>query len=189
MVSFCDIPLGMCAEHKAAYGDFMVGLSKDWGKQAKVTPLLYIHDGSPIAEHVAKHGRALLSGQLTRDALGELLPLVPYMKPVNGFFPGKKFIRRTTECKDFDEEMEWRYVPNDLLQTIYPEDIFEDAAFDRKAKQNETTRNSRLTFPAEAVELIVVRTPEDRTQLSIRFPNFESKIKTWDEIEFFPEPE
>jgi hypothetical protein len=187
MVSFCDIPLGMAAEHKAAYGDFMVGLNKDWGKQAKVTPLLYIYDGSPIAEHVAKYGRALLAGQLTPDKLGDLLPLVPYMKPVTGFFPGKKYTHHTTECKDFDEEMEWRYVPHELLHTIYTEDIFEDDAFKRKQQRNETSLNRRLTFSADDVELIVVRTEEDRTELARRFPDFAGKIKVWGEIEFFPE--
>ena len=42
MVCFCDIPLSRVDEHVNFYGEFGIGLTKEWAKSNKLTPILYV---------------------------------------------------------------------------------------------------------------------------------------------------
>jgi len=44
MVCFCDIPIQLSVQHQKAYGSYVIGVSKDWGKKVGLTPLLYIYE-------------------------------------------------------------------------------------------------------------------------------------------------
>lgn len=44
MVSFCDIPLTRTSGFKQRYGEFAIGLSKDWAIRNKINPILYVND-------------------------------------------------------------------------------------------------------------------------------------------------
>lgn len=46
MVSFCDIPLTRADSHRANYGKFAIGLTKSWGYENDLNPLLYIKSES-----------------------------------------------------------------------------------------------------------------------------------------------
>lgn len=44
MVSFCDIPLTRTSEFTKRYGDFAIGLSKEWAIMNHINPILYVND-------------------------------------------------------------------------------------------------------------------------------------------------
>lgn len=44
MVSFCDIPLTRTSEFKQRYGDYAVGLNKEWAIRNKINPILYVNN-------------------------------------------------------------------------------------------------------------------------------------------------
>lgn len=46
-ICFCDLPLSMVSEHKKRYGNYCIGLSKEWGTKNGVTPIRYVHEDSP----------------------------------------------------------------------------------------------------------------------------------------------
>lgn len=48
MVCFCDIPLSQINNHRKIYGDYGIGLSKDWIEQNNISPVLYAHKNSEI---------------------------------------------------------------------------------------------------------------------------------------------
>lgn len=50
-VCFCDIPLELCREHQEQYGNYVIGLSKEWGIMNGITPIRYIHYYSPDINH------------------------------------------------------------------------------------------------------------------------------------------
>ena len=42
MVCFCDIPLSRVNEHVSFYGEYGLGLTKDWAVRNGITPVQYI---------------------------------------------------------------------------------------------------------------------------------------------------
>ena len=44
MISFCDIPLTRTKLFKARYGDYAIGLSKEWALRNQINPILYVKD-------------------------------------------------------------------------------------------------------------------------------------------------
>src|SRR5260370_37777432 len=54
MVCFCDLPLSLIGRHLREYGQFGIGLTKDWGMKHGVTPVFYTHRESPHALLLAK---------------------------------------------------------------------------------------------------------------------------------------
>lgn len=118
MVCFCDIPLSQISEHLATYGDFGIGLSKDWGMKKGVSPVLYAYPGSSTAGALNAAGTRLAElrkeseqalKELGEETLVKLYPLLAHVKP----YAGKIF--RDDEWGDevrFYNEREWRYVPS-----------------------------------------------------------------------------
>jgi hypothetical protein len=49
MVCFCDIPLSLVSDHTKTYGKFGIGLSKEWGINNKISPVIYTNENSIIA--------------------------------------------------------------------------------------------------------------------------------------------
>jgi hypothetical protein len=52
MVCFCDIPLSQIKRHTKTYGKFAIGLSKAWGKNHRINPVIYTYPDSAIAENL-----------------------------------------------------------------------------------------------------------------------------------------
>lgn len=46
-VCFCDLPISASLEHRSQYGQYMIGMKKEWGMAHEVTPVRYIHRNSP----------------------------------------------------------------------------------------------------------------------------------------------
>ena len=46
MISLCDLPLSEFASNNWTYGDFAIGLSRDWGIRNGVNPVCYCHKNS-----------------------------------------------------------------------------------------------------------------------------------------------
>ena len=49
MACFCDIPLSRIKEHTMKYGNYSIGLSKDWGMKNGLSPVIYAHEKSETA--------------------------------------------------------------------------------------------------------------------------------------------
>ena len=47
---FCDIPLSRISEHTDFYGNFGVGLTKDWGLRNGLEPVAYCTNGGKFQE-------------------------------------------------------------------------------------------------------------------------------------------
>jgi hypothetical protein len=56
MISFCDLPLSLAKDQFSKYGNYAIGLSKEWGVANKLNPVIYIEQNSGIA-HDLKNTR------------------------------------------------------------------------------------------------------------------------------------
>ncbi len=46
-VCFCDLPLDRTDDHKNQYGQYCIGMSKEWAMKNGITPVRYIHKNFP----------------------------------------------------------------------------------------------------------------------------------------------
>lgn len=59
MVCFCDIPLSQVKRHTNTYGKYAIGLTKQWGMENKINPVIYTYPNSTTANLLGE-----ISGQL-----------------------------------------------------------------------------------------------------------------------------
>jgi len=107
MVSLCDIPLTAALPHMKSYGQYGIGLSKEWARKIRLNPVLYLSQNSYLSsslysvfDRVGRHGNAKSTDSRFRD-------IFRYLKNERGPHPkhsGKTYL--------FLNEREWRYVPD-----------------------------------------------------------------------------
>jgi hypothetical protein len=116
MVCFCDIPLTQTKDHMSKYGDYGIGLSKDWGMRNKISPILYAHKNSEIMYTIEQVALEVLSLKCDKGVVCGIKDIVEsainwtnyLIKPYEG-----KMWRRVNYVENihFYDEREWRYVP------------------------------------------------------------------------------
>jgi len=47
VICFCDIPFNLISDHINQYGEYCIGLTKDWGMFNGITPIRYVHYYTP----------------------------------------------------------------------------------------------------------------------------------------------
>jgi hypothetical protein len=107
MICFCDLPLSLIRKHLAEYGNFGIGLSKKWGIENGVTPVLYVHEQSQMFK--AFSNRLLASiYESDKAAHNDWGLLAAYFK----HFRGSAWREGKTQSDiHFYDEREWRSVP------------------------------------------------------------------------------
>ncbi|MFZ1547558.1 MAG: abortive infection system antitoxin AbiGi family protein [Candidatus Nitrotoga sp.] len=92
MTCFCDIPISRISEHTAFYGDYGIGMTKEWGRRNSLHPLLYAVPGAVISESIstlvgiteAKPRDSKKVEDLKYEASSLVFELIPYVKPIVG---------------------------------------------------------------------------------------------------------
>ena len=163
MTCFCDIPLSQTQAHMFMYGNYALGLTKEWGMRNGVSPVLYGIAPSPITDglyRVMKRGLGL-RGPLTRDdkvdekLWKDIFRVSCYVKPYEG-----PFVRNGTVHPNvrFYNEREWRWVP-DLSGTCFEFGIDESQCDDPHsltAANDQLWEAARLSFEPSDIRYIVV---------------------------------
>ena len=107
MVCFCDLPLSNVTEHLNFYGNYGIGMTKEWGLKNGLNPIMYISRESYlnvcISSLIQRAGM-----KLSNEAIVEISDFFGFIKPVKGIMlRGSKEIE-----KSFYDEREWRFVPD-----------------------------------------------------------------------------
>lgn len=108
MVCFCDIPLTRIGEHVEFYGEYGIGLTKQWGVANGLCPVIYLTQSAPVSEVLSR----LVNNHKTFDCYYEtsgvdINSIISYIKPVEGNI----LVDKIPTLKEFYQENEWRYVP------------------------------------------------------------------------------
>jgi len=170
MICFCDIPLSMTYAHMTNYGNYGIGMSKEWAKRNRLNPVLYLHKGSQTTKlfdnalksihedvnGVRKQGAEIHSLTDLRDMLFKLFT---YTKS----FDGEINVAGKVEYRKFYDEREWRYVPDistyDGKQIMLLENQFAEPLL---SQENEKLKKSKLKFEPDDINYIIIKDESER---------------------------
>lgn len=211
MICWCDIPLKRIKSHTSRYGDYGIGISKEWAIRNRINPIIYVIEGTDIAKSFSKIKDLHIE-------LGELMDSDNNLKKkilhiTGGLFSASNYLTQyikpysyqggstKQEKRKFYDEKEWRYVPDPIhpLENllIFPAMFNNDENGLEKAitKANEYIKNRALFFEPDDVQIIITKKQEEKIEIieclrnTCKSKGFEEeleslidKVKTIDEI-------
>lgn len=152
MVCFCDIPLSRISEHTAFYGEYGIGLTKEWGLKNKLCPVIYTPPDSTVTKLVDYVAALKFDGLPDPEELKDVnfemfYRMMSLIKPLNG----NMLIGGSPVEKDFYQESEWRHVPKS--RGI----IFEHEFTEKRDEKNCDMEHHKLTIAPEDIKYIFVK--------------------------------
>jgi len=166
MVSFCDIPLSQIEKHMKIYGNYAIGLSKEWGIENKLNPVFYYNPNSLVDKWMESSFSQILRNGYTRGGVTkeELLIIKGYLtysyfsKPYKGSNWNKEKGEFKRTKRILYNEREWRYVPEESSDE-YINFIFKDVYLNKESfqKQNQRLLKRKLFFNPDNVKYLIVK--------------------------------
>jgi hypothetical protein len=165
MVCFCDIPLSLLMNHINTYGQYGLGMTKEWGLRKGLNPVIYFNKNSHLATKFSELTNSLLwkrtlAGQAVNEIMG-------YIKPYEGtLYRNGRDVKKNVR---FYDEHEWRYVPdistlNDKgIETFLQRHMYLNQEALREANDKLGMEATRLSFSAEDIKYIII---EDEDQIN-----------------------
>lgn len=184
MISFCDIPLSQIKNHISSYGEYGIGMSKEWAISHKLNPVLYFQRNSSLSDSYKRaFHKLVVEGKTESDEFADgekaLTDILRYIKNYEGDL---KRMGKTHRNYRFSDEREWRYVPpySDDIDMILLESATENDA-SIKTLGNEQISNYRLKFGPDDIRYIIVKDDNDIEEFiehlhSVKGSNFERRI-------------
>ena len=185
MVCFCDIPLSKVSKHNEMYGNYAIGLSKEWAIKNKINPVIYTYTNSALTDNTFELFYKIFNKE-DKDLLECFNSIFQYIKPYSGPFKkgGKVF-----ENVKFYDEREWRYVPK-LFEDISSwlrktdEKSLEESIINVNEVMLETFyEKAKLKFDANDIKYLIVKNADDIHEIIKFFKNLKSNKYSMTEIE------
>lgn len=180
MVSFCDIPLSKIKHHINKYGNYGIGLSKEWGQEHGLNPVLYVDKNSTVGSNYYSVFDELFIGKKIAD-LSEtelkLLDVVRYMKNYEA-----DLITPKINFKDyrFADEKEWRYVPHRKeAQMIVKNEVYRT----HKNKINANVEKLRLGFEPKDIKYVIIDNDTEISEFIDCLRKAKGKSYSYDDVD------
>lgn len=163
MVSVCDFPLSEFGEYIQRYGNYSIGLSREWGIKQGFTPVWYCEENSPALEMQMEHFHELL--KLVNDDTVEnseyerFIYLISYIKNYERELPKKLY----TVYRFYDER-EFRTVPRPKILKSNGIELFltENEYKIYKARTgNSLIKSMIIPFEWEEIRFIIVENDDN----------------------------
>ena len=170
MVSFCDIPLSLVHRHMKEYGNYGIGMSKDWAERNRLNPIIYLRRGSEttkilkdILNGIANHAREIrkvgVEIRTIAECLEMLTKLLTFTKPFD-------CLAEDGEIVKYYDEREWRYVPDpssyDGSQIMLLEEQFIEPLL---SEENEKLKSAKLGFDPSDINYVIIKEESERLDL------------------------
>ncbi|PQJ63627.1 hypothetical protein BTO10_02075 [Vibrio chagasii] len=161
MVSFCDIPMSQVKEHISKYGNYGIGLTKEWAERKGLNPVLYLEKQSTVSKSMYLLISSILSNAGEPDEWTNnetyVADVIRFMKNYEDDLARKN--HPLVKNYRFSDEREWRFCPSHkdckdmILSNEYMEAHFDDA--------NSELRLLNLEFEAKDIKYIVLEKESD----------------------------
>ena len=160
MVSFCDIPLSQIKDHIDKYGNYGIGLSKEWAIKQGLNPVLYLDKNSSLAENfrlAMRHQVASAGGQSLKDIDVSLLQLFDVFRYIKNY--DSDLTRKGVKIENyrFYDEREWRYVPKIKEIDHMFLSLNNYNTLEKKDAHNKLIENIRLKFELSDINYIILK--------------------------------
>lgn len=184
MVSFCDIPLSQVKEHIESYGDYGIGLKKEWAKSKKLSPVLYFDKDSELINYIREEFERLNEKSKKKEIdfsdFEHIIKILAYSKNYEADLTRKEIVIKNYR---FYNEREWRYVPNEAdLNGAKPWVTKQNYNKD-KSRYNDTLNHIRLAFDTNDISYIIVKNESDIKDITQAIRNTFSDKCTMQEME------
>jgi hypothetical protein len=151
MVCFCDVPISRISEHTSFYGQYGIGMTRQWGLSNGLIPVTYAPPESPSTQAVNLLLGLELPGEEKEDSekpnsLSVSYRLATSIKPLAGIM----VVGGAQLEKDFYQESEWRYVPPGLH--VLTKEKYEES----KVTAEDSLAQHRLEVAPQDIRYIVV---------------------------------
>ncbi|OEF97555.1 abortive infection system antitoxin AbiGi family protein [Desulfuribacillus alkaliarsenatis] len=134
---FCDINLQRISSHTSEYGEYGIGLYKEWCVVQGIQPIHYINERSKLVEDFRLAFNSALGYDSENSEVNNLqnylFSHLFFIKPILGDM--KRSIKDEKVHLNFHDEREWRYIPKlaEINTELLPVLIFD--------QNNDKTRN------------------------------------------------
>ncbi|GFD72570.1 hypothetical protein KUL113_19900 [Tenacibaculum sp. KUL113] len=167
MISFCDIPLAQVKQHIDSYGDYGIGLTKDWAKSYGLNPVLYFDKDSELINYFRSEFERLnekrKKKEIENEDIEHLIKILSYSKNYEADLTRKD---KTIKNYRFYDEKEWRYVPNSTILGSAKPFLSEKVYSEDKDKYNKTLDHITIKFEPEDISYIIVKDESDIKEIT-----------------------
>lgn len=159
---FCDIPLGKIKSHLNWFGNYGLGIKKQYLRENGATPVMYIHSKSHwIIDALTKGGIQNLQSY----------PVLPFLKRHFGLdYKLNDDSTSDQKYRIFYDEREWRYIPkNNDLETSGDNLLIKDG-IEMIRQKNIKTPYSKASIPLNPkdIEYIIINSFKEFKELKTR---------------------
>ena len=183
MVCFCDIPLSLLINHIERYGQYGLGMTKQWGLEKGLNPVIYFNKNSHLADLFSIITNGLL---LNHSTVGRAFHETSgYMKPYEGtlYREGKAI----DDSVRFYDEHEWRYIPDKSVLTdkgiigFLQHHQYMNQQVLADANKKLETEETRLSFEADDIKYVIIKEEKEINQMVKDIRNIKGNIHGYDE--------
>ena len=108
---FCDIPKNLVSKHVSYYGSYGLGMTKEWAKAQKISPVFYLDVNSKMYNTIENKLRNIKEAKDIEDIYYRLLYYVKKVCGADYCFRSNDDNPDIDRQRKFYNEREWRYVP------------------------------------------------------------------------------
>jgi hypothetical protein len=173
MVCFCDIPLSQIKNHIITYGDYGIGMSREWALKNKLNPVVYVQPNSKLSASFLSILKTYVDVKATRGASRNgIMNVFRYLKNYQGDF---RRAGKTISNIKFYNEKEWRYTPDiiDDIEFWLDNDRFSDATF--LANCNDVVGKSPISFEPDDIKYIIIKSENEIPAMITALKRIKSK--------------
>lgn len=183
MVSFCDIKISEISEHISKYGQYGIGLDKNWAVANGLNPVIYLNSTSSFCNNIIDTIRKINKIETIeiKDRY-QLSNILRYTKIYEGEL---KRGEETISNYRFADEREWRYVPEMKDNQAFKHWLLKSEydSSEKKELNNKKLENERLYFNPNNIMYLIVKDENEINELIQHIRNVKGKNYTMHEID------
>lgn len=172
--------------HPDFYGKYAIAFSKKWGEANDLQPIHYLNEMSNYTKDFMDYFNFVLGeDDIDERHVGNVLNGVSFIKPLRGIM-NRQFVTENGEdvtirfWKNFHDEMEWRYVPSNVIlqkfgidavianpKVLKLENELEGRAIDvfNESLKNDSYQSLWIKYNYDDIRYIIVPSIQDRVDL------------------------